>query len=414
MNANLNPERSEVHLTESDKFKERKRNARCNRCKKLGHYARDCRMPDDRGGMKKPFHKHQKKDERRIKNCEACGKVGHSTAECTVLKAFKREHHQNKMKQNGSDSKRKRDDSSFRKFKNPRLRIHDSDNDAESDESNLLAEEANGLTEESRFAYLDSGCNRVVLNSQEAFSNLRTERKQMTTARRGATLAIDGVGSAGIYNDVYYSQNAKRNLVGVWNVTKKGYKVIFDEEEVTIVSKVTGDVALKGKAMNGLYAVDLAALLGPSGNSEILLASSQTNDMANLWHERCGHVHEQKIVEADRRGLVKGINLNNKYFRKRWNQKNKNRCVCNICAKTKLRRKSFRTTEEDWNGASPGAKITADIIVSTNTPSLEGYKYAVKYIDGATKRSRQWGLKTREGRCQISQISESGVARFGH
>jgi hypothetical protein len=127
-------------------------------------------MPDDRGGMKKPFHKHQKKDERRIKNCEACGKVGHSTA---VLKAFNREHHQNKMRQNGSDSKRKRDDSSFRKLKNPRLRIHDSDNDAESDESNLLAEEANGLTEESRFAYLESGCNRVVLNSQEAFSHLR-------------------------------------------------------------------------------------------------------------------------------------------------------------------------------------------------------------------------------------------------
>jgi hypothetical protein len=35
------------------------------------------------------------------------------------------------------------------------------------------------------------------------------------------------------------------------------------------------------------------------------------------------------------------------------------------------------------------------IIVSTNTPSLEGYQYAVKYIDGA--KSWQWGLKTREG-----------------
>jgi hypothetical protein len=55
MNANLNPERSEVYLTESDKFKERKRNIRCNRCKKLGHYASECRMPDDRGGMKKLF-----------------------------------------------------------------------------------------------------------------------------------------------------------------------------------------------------------------------------------------------------------------------------------------------------------------------------------------------------------------------
>jgi hypothetical protein len=40
-------------------------------------------------------------------------------------------------KQNEAKWKRKRDDSSFRKFKNPRLRIHDSDNDAESDESNL-------------------------------------------------------------------------------------------------------------------------------------------------------------------------------------------------------------------------------------------------------------------------------------
>jgi hypothetical protein len=99
----------------------------------------------------------------------------------------------------------------------------DSDNDGESDESNLLTEEASSLTEESRFAYLDSGCNKVVLNSQEVFSHLRTERKELTTARRGATLVIDEGGSAGIYNDVYDSQNAKRNLVGVWNVIQSDF-----------------------------------------------------------------------------------------------------------------------------------------------------------------------------------------------
>ena len=37
------------------------------------------------------------------------------------------------------------------------------------------------------------------------------------------------------------------------------------------------------------------------------------------------------------------------------------------------------------------------IIISINTPSVEGFKYAVKYTDCATKMSWQWGLKPREG-----------------
>jgi hypothetical protein len=90
---------------------------------------------------------------------------------------------------------------------------------------------------------------------------------------------------------------------------KKGYKLTFDEDSVIIVSKATNDVVQTGRVVNGLYVIDLPALLGPPSNvgDEVMLASSSTQDMAQLWHERCGHMHEQKVVEADRRGLVKKV-----------------------------------------------------------------------------------------------------------
>jgi hypothetical protein len=59
----------------------------------------------------------------------------------------------------------------------------------------------------------------------------------MSTAKKKATLEVAGVGTAGQYQDVYYSKEVKRNLVGVWNVAEKGYKLTFDEDSGTIVSK---------------------------------------------------------------------------------------------------------------------------------------------------------------------------------
>jgi hypothetical protein len=307
MNGNLNPERSEVYLTESDKFKERKRNIRCNRCKKLGHYARECRMPDDRGGMKKLFRNIKRKMKEELKIAKRVVKLvtqqqtaprwRHSKEKVTKTKWRKMEVIPKEREKN--------------KFKNPRLRIHNGDNDGESEKSNLLTEEVNSLTEKSRFAEPDSVCNRVVL---VRLFLIWEQREKKWPARRWATLAIDGVGNAGIYNDVCY---AKCQAKFGWSLE------CHEEGQNDLWHK--GDVALKGKAINGLHAVDLSALLWT--------IRQQPNPPRKQPHKWYGKSLAWKMWSCTWtnnrwRGLVKGINLNNKYFRKRWNQKNKNRCVC--------------------------------------------------------------------------------------
>jgi hypothetical protein len=102
MNAGTNErEFTEANLEESDKFKAHKNNAKCNKCKKPGHYARECKaLRHVIERMKKKSH--PKQDQLRSNSpradrtqayCQACEKAGHSTAECKVLRAFKRDRH---------------------------------------------------------------------------------------------------------------------------------------------------------------------------------------------------------------------------------------------------------------------------------------------------------------------------------
>lgn len=72
---------------------------------------------------------------------------------------------------------------------------------------------------------LDSGCNRLVFKDRRVFSSISENKKSMATAKAGAQLP-----------------RISKNLAGVYNVAKQGYRII-------------------GKVHNGLYPVDLDALL---------------------------------------------------------------------------------------------------------------------------------------------------------
>ena len=55
---------------------------------------------------------------------------------------------------------------------------------------------------------------------------------------------------------------------------------------------------------------------------------------------------------------------------------------------------SFPPERDRMEGLSPGARISADVLIMQNMPSFEGYQYVFCIVDHATKMSWVYPLKT--------------------
>ena len=182
---------------------------------------------------------------------------------------------------------------------------------------------------------------------------------------------------------MYYALEANKNLVDMKSITDKHCTATFDEDEVVIRNKSTGKALIRQRSINRLYPVSLEDLLElgdePSAAAAAAVAVEElpADHQRILWHRRQGHVHNDKLIESDGRGLVEGINLDKKYFRKKYQEAI---CKCNTCLWSKLARKNFRTPRPvismDGNPRERGvvSDVTTEVL---NTPSMEGYKHVL-------------------------------------
>ena len=169
------------------------------------------------------------------------------------------------------------------------------------------------------------------------------------------------------------------------SITDKNCTITFDEDEVVIRNKSTGKTLIRQRSINGLYPVSIEDLLkfGDEPSAAVAVEELPADHQKILWHRRLGHVHNDKLIESDRRGLVEGINLDKKYFRKKYQ---KVICKCNTCLRSKLTQKNFCTPRPvismDGNPRERGV-VSADTMEVLNTPSLERYKHvlALKHSD---------------------------------
>ena len=300
----------EANATVDDsKWKDHKKKSRCNKCKKMGHFARECRTPQHvidrmKGGKQSKDNQGRGDNKSTIPRCDICDTPGHSTKDCYHLKDAK---HAVASKKRGADSRKDRHNNKSRK--KMRVRINDSD-DGSGSESNVLVEgEVNMAQSSSEDIYLDCGCNKMLLTSMKHMKNVQKVDREMMTANKGK-LKIKGTGNAGSFSNVYYAPDTSKNLIDMKSITDKNCTVTFDGDEVIIRNKSTNKTLIKQCNVNGLYPVRLEDLLQLGDDSAGATAEENTvSDKRILWHKRHGHVNNEKLIESDRRNLVKGINL---------------------------------------------------------------------------------------------------------
>ena len=132
-------------------------------------------------------------------------------------------------------------------------------------------------------------------------------------------------------------------------------------------------------------------------------------DDLELLHRRTGHTSHNILREAVRNGLVTGVQLDRKHFGTR---SKINRVLCDTCAKAKISRTSFPRSRERLADLGPGSRVGADILITLNTPSREGYKYVLILVDYASKYVWIYPLVSRDEASVLKCLTTSVQSDF--
>ena len=123
-----------------------------------------------------------------------------------------------------------------------------------------------------------------------------------------------------------------------------------------------------------------------------LATASVNDDKLLLLHNRSGHLNYSALHECVKNELLLNTGVKPKDIR---DSKNKTRPICDVCARSKGTRTSFKPVH-GIRGKLFGDYISVDI-VSYSVPSRDGYVYVLTFTDHASKKSKSYPLINRTG-----------------
>lgn len=179
---------------------------------------------------------------------------------------------------------------------------------------------------------MDSGCSRHMTGNTLNFLSLEAHQGGGVSFGGGKKGFILGIGKIGRTNDhsidiVHYVDGLMFNLLSVSQICDTGNKVKFMSKGCVVTNCATKKTVMSTKRVKNMYVVDLDSIEGDS----MSCLSAQT-DNANLWHRRQGHVSTSLVNKLVAGDLVRGLPK----------LKFSNDNICDVCAKGKQTRSSFK------------------------------------------------------------------------
>ena len=159
--------------------------------------------------------------------------------------------------------------------------------------------------------------------------------------------------------NVLYVPKLTSNLFSVRSAVAKGNMAKFRGDKCWI-SDASGRLRGMGLLANKLDCEEVS-------NGHATLASQESS---SLWHQRLGHVHEQRLNNCIKNNIVKGIcceNVDKLSF-------------CEACLAGKMHRKSFPTREE-IRSSHKLQLVHSDVCGPMQTESFGGARYFVTFTD---------------------------------
>ena len=218
---------------------------------------------------------------------------------------------------------------------------------------------------------VDSGCTNHMTSDEKLFRNLDKSIKSRVRIGNGEHLAVEGQGTVTIKScagiklvyDVMYVPEIDQNLLSVEQLVEKGFKVTFEEGKCLIFDS-------GGQKLFKIEMQQKSFSLNPLENEQVAF-KCQVND-SKIWHKRLGHFHHKGLQFLQRNDMVRGLpNLEEKFS------------TCNACLMGKQVRFPFK--ESTWRATEKLQPIHSDLCGPQATPSLNGSRYFIIFIDEYTR-----------------------------
>ena len=386
----------ELNHIEKPRKKERVSTKRkCTYCSKKGiihnHNTEQCRK-------KKGETKGQRPGSKEYTGCRVCKSKNHRANECP----------------RNSTGKTKKPQKSGKVFTFENIRRGGTESDSES-EANMLYDCAVDIYDKSdtccmigtaeHYTYIDTCCSSsmFLMNDVTMLDTHMNTSKVINGSKKGSEIHITSVGSRGAWRDIEISDQINRCLCSGRKLNEMGYRFTV-WYGIQIYDCNTGELVLEGPMKNGMTAVPTQQLLelpdvSTPSNCEVNLSDRTGEDELELLHRRAGHFNKHALVEAHKRMLIMGTGLKRKHLTAKVH---KNQCLCDVCARSKITRVSFRTKDE--NSVRPN--FSADIAVYLNCPARGGERYVLKITHHASKMFWATGLVHRTGEAVLEVFKE--------
>ncbi|KAJ9552315.1 hypothetical protein OSB04_016360 [Centaurea solstitialis] len=201
------------------------------------------------------------------------------------------------------------------------------------------------------------------------------------------------------FEDVFYVEQLRYNLLSVSQVCDKKFGVFFTDSECLILApgfKIDENlVLLRTPRKDNVYCLDLERI--PSHQSLNCLFSKASHDESNLWHRRMCHMNFKNMKKLVKNNLVRGLPRKEFFC-------NDN---CVACLKGKQHKSSHKSKEVNSISSSLQL-IHMDLFGPTNVMSIGKKSYCLVIVDDFSRFTWVYFLKTKD---ETSGLIKSFVTR---
>ncbi|KAI3678299.1 hypothetical protein L6452_37586 [Arctium lappa] len=257
-----------------------------------------------------------------------------------------------------------------------------------------------------RIWHVDSGCSRHMTGNMACLKNFKKiDGWQVTFGNTPDGCKISGKGDVTkckmTFEDVYYVEQLRYNLLSVSQVCDKKHSILFTDSECIILAlrfKVVDEkmILLRTPRKDNVYCLDMENVSNDSSLN--CLVSKASLDESSLWHRRMCHMNFKTMNKLVKNNLVRG--LPSKVF------SCDDHCVA--CLKGKQHKTSHKSKE--LNTISSSLQLLhMDLFGPTNVMSIGKKSYCLVIVDDYSRFTWVYFLRTKD---ETSGLIKSFILRI--